>query len=287
MSLEQDLNQNYFEDIKHFNKNSSEYWYGKEMMPLLGYLRWDTFVVKIESAISNLELLGDNVEDHIKKIQYTVKHKTGGSLNKDFILSCYGAFMVVSSCDDRKKEVALGKQYFAFKIKKSKLNIKLTEDSVTSKKNIFDYLEASERLEKISNPILKSALEQQLLQELNYYQNNSKKSDISNQFLKSNQLDKSEKIIKNNQETLKYNDDNRCILTVRAKELGYSNSQIGDGKSLGYFIAKHLSPIDKFQHGKYKVNVYLKNRELDNLIHKFMNEKSNKYKNFQKKLLNN
>ncbi len=60
----------------------------------------------------------------------------------------------------------------------------------------------------------------------------------------------------------------KVILTVRAAELGYKSSQIGSGANLGKFVLKQgIDPIGKAQHGKYPVNVYDLNEDLDRVIH--------------------
>jgi phage regulator Rha-like protein len=57
------------------------------------------------------------------------------------------------------------------------------------------------------------------------------------------------------------------ILTVRAHELGISQSEIGSGSQLGkYIVAMGFEPIGKSQHGKYEVNIYEASQALDNAI---------------------
>lgn len=40
-------NENYnnktFEDIKHFDENGIEFWYARELMPILKYSKWQNF----------------------------------------------------------------------------------------------------------------------------------------------------------------------------------------------------------------------------------------------------
>ena len=36
-----------FEDIKHIDDERNEYWYGSEIMPLLGYKKWDNFQMNL------------------------------------------------------------------------------------------------------------------------------------------------------------------------------------------------------------------------------------------------
>lgn len=61
-----------------------------------------------------------------------------------------------------------------------------------------------------------------------------------------------------------------CVLTVRAIELGISQSEIGTGSQLGKFIvARGFEPKGKSQHGKYPVNCYDRTPDLDAAILNF------------------
>ena len=37
-----------FEDIKHIDENGVEFWYARELMPILQYLKWENFKKVIE-----------------------------------------------------------------------------------------------------------------------------------------------------------------------------------------------------------------------------------------------
>lgn len=60
-----------------------------------------------------------------------------------------------------------------------------------------------------------------------------------------------------------------AIATVRAHQLGYSQSQIGTGSALGTFVKKLVTPIGSTKHGRYDVNVYDLTPELDTAIHAY------------------
>jgi hypothetical protein len=61
-----------------------------------------------------------------------------------------------------------------------------------------------------------------------------------------------------------------CVLTVRAIELGVSQSEIGSGSQLGKFIvARGFASSGKSQHGKYQVNCYDRTAALDAAILNF------------------
>ena len=56
------------------------------------------------------------------------------------------------------------------------------------------------------------------------------------------------------------------IVKVRARELGYSDKEIGDGSMLGKFVVKHIKPAYEQRVGKYSVKHYEVNDELDTCI---------------------
>ena len=37
-----------FEDIKHIDENGVEFWYARELMPILQYSNWQNFVIKLK-----------------------------------------------------------------------------------------------------------------------------------------------------------------------------------------------------------------------------------------------
>ena len=42
-----------FEDIKHIDENGNEYWYARELMPLLEYSLWQRFSNVLRKALSS------------------------------------------------------------------------------------------------------------------------------------------------------------------------------------------------------------------------------------------
>ena len=45
-----------FEDIKHIDEDSNEYWYARELMVVLEYKKWQNFKAVINNAKEMLEL---------------------------------------------------------------------------------------------------------------------------------------------------------------------------------------------------------------------------------------
>jgi len=59
------------------------------------------------------------------------------------------------------------------------------------------------------------------------------------------------------------------VVKVRAKELGYTETQIGDGTALGRFVKGTVEPVFQENVGRYKVWHYKINEDLDNTIHNY------------------
>lgn len=80
-----------------------------------------------------------------------------------------------------------------------------------------------------------------------------------------------------NQRFLTGNPDTQQHLTtvnIRAKQLGYTEKQIGDGKTLGSFVKKRVKPHAKDWQGQYQVWHYIVNDELDKVIHSYFQKET-------------
>ena len=122
-----------FEDIKHLDLNGCEYWSARELMPLLGYRKWERFSNAIENAKIACENSGNDINYHFPGGGKMVA--IGSKTNRnviDYKLSRYACYLIVLNCDPRKKVIALAKTYFAIQTRKQELMERdyesLTED---------------------------------------------------------------------------------------------------------------------------------------------------------------
>ena len=122
-----------FEDIKHIDKNGNEFWYARELMPLLEYSKWENFNSVIQKSV--LSYNNSNNDDsywlpEVRKPIITGKGKE--EYIKDYKLSRYICYLIVQNANPRKKMVALGQTYFAIQTRRQELSEKeyntLTED---------------------------------------------------------------------------------------------------------------------------------------------------------------
>ena len=122
-----------FENIKHIDDEGNEYWYARELMPVLEYTEWRKFKGSINKAIINCKSSNNNVLYHFVGADKMVSIGSNTKRNiNDYKLSRYACYLIVLNCDPRKKVIALAKTYFAIQTRKQELTEKeyneLTED---------------------------------------------------------------------------------------------------------------------------------------------------------------
>ena len=125
--------ENLFEDIKHIDENGNEYWYARELMPLLEYSKWERFSNTIENAKIACKNSRCDVDEHFPGVGKLSKRNNGAVVKiKDYKLSRYACYLIVQNGDSRKEAIALGQTYFAIQTRKQELSEKeyneLTED---------------------------------------------------------------------------------------------------------------------------------------------------------------
>ena len=127
------LNNSIFENVKHVDENGNEYWFARELMPLLEYCKWENFHKVIKFAMIACESSNNKVSDHFPEFRKMVDI---GSRTKretiDYRLSRYACYLIVQNANPRKKSVALGQTYFAVQTRKQEISDReyssLTED---------------------------------------------------------------------------------------------------------------------------------------------------------------
>ena len=122
-----------FEDIKHMDQNSNEYWLARELMKVLEYKEWRKLCKVIKKAIDACNGSNYCVKDHfvLKDKMVNIGSNTTRKL-QDYKLSRYACYLTVQNCNPRIKIIALAQTYFAIQTRKQELSEleynELTED---------------------------------------------------------------------------------------------------------------------------------------------------------------
>jgi DNA-damage-inducible protein D len=104
-----------FDGIRHIDDQGQEYWIARELMPLLGYSRWNEFKPVIERAILACKNTGNNVEVNFSGSTL----KSQGRPGQDYKLSRYAGYLTAMNGDPRKPEIAAAQSYFVVKTREA------------------------------------------------------------------------------------------------------------------------------------------------------------------------
>ena len=76
-------------------KEEIEVWYARELQTVLGYARWENFVVVIRRAVDSCKSQGVNVKHHFREVTKMVQSAVVPSVVS--LISCLLAMLVISS----------------------------------------------------------------------------------------------------------------------------------------------------------------------------------------------
>ncbi|MBO4531141.1 MAG: DNA damage-inducible protein D [Paludibacteraceae bacterium] len=108
--------------IKDDDNRDVEVWYARELQQVLGYSRWENFVVTIGRAMDSCKTLGINVDDHFREVTKMVQLGSGSQRSvQDFMLTRYASYLIAQNGDPKKEEIAFAQSYFAIQTRKIEL----------------------------------------------------------------------------------------------------------------------------------------------------------------------
>ena len=112
-----------FEDIKNIRKDSTEFWYARDLFPVLQYAQWKNFIKVIDKAMTACKNSGHTVSDHFSEVGKTIlMPKNAQKAVKDYELSRYACYLIVQNGDPKKEVIALAQTYFAIQTRKQELS---------------------------------------------------------------------------------------------------------------------------------------------------------------------
>ena len=110
------------EIVKDEDGNEIEVWYARELQTVLGYARWENFVVAIGRAIESCKTLGVSVDDHFREVTKMIALAKGAQRDvQDFVLTRYACYLIAQNGDPKKEEIAFAQSYFAIQTRKAEL----------------------------------------------------------------------------------------------------------------------------------------------------------------------
>src|ERR1039458_5822997 len=133
------------EGMKH-ETEGIEYWSARDLMGLLNYQRWESFVVVLERAMKGFKQLDIPVKDHFRQVPKMINLGKGARrIVDDFFLTRYACFLVAQNGDASKLPIAAAQAYFAVQTRKQEVE--------GAKSERIERLEAREKLKATEGKI--------------------------------------------------------------------------------------------------------------------------------------
>lgn len=120
--LRLDIAKRHFEIIKSVDEDGNESWSARDLMPRLGYDRWENFESVIKKAIRASENAGLDSMGQFREVTKPLLGANGAvQMIKDYRLTRYACYLIAQNGNPKKEEVALAQTYFAIQTRKQEV----------------------------------------------------------------------------------------------------------------------------------------------------------------------
>jgi len=104
------------------------YWYGRDLMEILNYVRWENFKEVVEKAVAACNNSGRFSNNHFREITEKVAIGSGAKKNREnIVLSKYACYLIAMNGDTGKPEVSTAQTYFAVQTQQREIEQALTD----------------------------------------------------------------------------------------------------------------------------------------------------------------
>lgn len=103
-------------------KEKVEVWMARELQSVLGYVRWENFLVAIGRAVESCKAQNINIDDHFREVTKMVTLGSGAQREvQDFMLTRFACYLIAQNGDPKKEEIAFAQGYFALQTRRAEL----------------------------------------------------------------------------------------------------------------------------------------------------------------------
>src|SRR3989338_10925906 len=111
-----------FEAIKKIDENGIEYWEARDLLPILGYEKWQNAEEVVMRAARACINSGQDVDNHFTKLSKMVS--IGSNTVREVMnykLDRYACYLIAQNGDPHKPEIAIAQTYFAIQTRRQEV----------------------------------------------------------------------------------------------------------------------------------------------------------------------